>query len=1124
MEPHIRYQIIETIAQGDYATVFRAKDNELGREVAIKQIHQQYLADPKQLDRYWQEAQFLASLEHPYIMTIYDIVRERGWLILELMQGSLQQKLDGNPIDLEDLRLTLTYILHALHFLHQNNIIHGDVKPGNLLLDKNHRVKLGDFGIARRMAGDDGSVVKGTTKYMAPEVVSDQFGPVGPPSDIYSLGFSAYELMAGSHFDTLFPGLNMFGRDQQIAWMMWHSAVDRRLPEISRVLQGVPEDLAHVIEKMIEKDPAQRYKNAEKAILELRAGGEGGEEALTDEEKVAAEQVEKQAKRKRVLIIGAFAASMLMSLGLLFGERLLSSGPDPDAQEQVQGPSQGKLVSLYPDRNLIEIELADGTSVGIEVDPETDRFLVNDLKVTMLDLKPGDRLTIRRLKTADGKEFRDIEASRQLSKGLTTTIVSIDQSRAVLTLSTRDSEGNPLEVYVPSTVEIILNGSSRIGKRDARVADLKASDRVAIEHAATEDGEVASSLVALRTVSDSGYLVSVNTSRKEITYRNGLDTTAETKTFPVSPNCEFLLNDLRVLDEGKVVTLSHLKAEDRITIDHDAEVLRVDAHREFTAVGAVESLEVPQRRMVVRLKNRTRPVEFTLAPNCEIKLGDSGAFVDLPRLQSGDSVVISHMSADLKNPEARAISVTLKKNAARWAIVIVHPTYDDNRLSALPHIGTDAEAMRDSLLTLYRMQPDHLLFLEGASRRTMEQEIPNFIARMAQARQLLVYYGGHAFLTEAGVPLLAPKEFNLSNMQAAGVPLRWLIAEVEKATATEKILLLDSCHSGKKDDLKIQPSAARLVSTLKGGPTKPVSSSVTVVTSCSDEEHGLNIDNKGIFASSFVSAVGGGADRDTDHHTTPDELFSYLLSKVSERSGEVGLRQTCFRFLPDANPPRLTKATIDAVDDMLGNLRASGFDSRITAEYQAGRRSQPKEPDVSIAYALVSLKLGRTTQSLSTFEAMRASHPKRLVPYHGLAWQYFQKRLYKKGLDDLALLVAAMPDPDPEKGYHAYEKHLLQLAGKMGSFAFQVDENGELADDVALLNANVTDRGEQARKIFMEGVAQSRETANQFDDRIDKAATNQERDELERKRKQLASYALFDYDRAADYIRSRLEE
>jgi serine/threonine-protein kinase len=192
--------------------------------VAVKQIHQQFLSDPRQLERYWREAQILASLQHPNILTIYDVVRPRGWLILELMRGNLQTMTHGEPIDLDYLRTVLFGALEALQFLHSNGILHGDVKPTNLLVDARNRIKLGDFGLARRASSQEGSLLKGTTKYMAPELVSNQFGPCGPASDLYSLGFSAYELMCGSQFESLFPGLATFGRDRQIAWLMWHAA------------------------------------------------------------------------------------------------------------------------------------------------------------------------------------------------------------------------------------------------------------------------------------------------------------------------------------------------------------------------------------------------------------------------------------------------------------------------------------------------------------------------------------------------------------------------------------------------------------------------------------------------------------------------------------------------------------------------------------------------------------------------------------------------------------------------------------------------------------------------------------------------------------------------------------
>src|SRR5262249_47690038 len=147
----------------------------------------------------------------------------------------------GQPMDLNFLRVALVCALQGLKFLHSNGIVHGDIKPSNLLLDKRGWVKLGDFGLAQRATNDQGSLLKGTTKYMAPERFSDQFGPVGPQSDLYSLGFSMYELMCGSNFESLFPGLAAYGRDKQMAWMMWHATPDRQLPEIPRILQGVPD-------------------------------------------------------------------------------------------------------------------------------------------------------------------------------------------------------------------------------------------------------------------------------------------------------------------------------------------------------------------------------------------------------------------------------------------------------------------------------------------------------------------------------------------------------------------------------------------------------------------------------------------------------------------------------------------------------------------------------------------------------------------------------------------------------------------------------------------------------------------------------------------------------------------
>ncbi|RPI80823.1 MAG: serine/threonine protein kinase, partial [Planctomycetaceae bacterium] len=392
MQPHPRYQPLEKIASGSFASVYRGKDAELGREVAIKQIHDQFLSDPQQLERYWAEAQLLASYPHPNIVTIYDIVRDRGWLIMELMQTDLSRVAGKRPMDLGALRTTLAHCLRALKYLHAHGIVHGDIKPSNMMVDRRRRVKLGDFGLARRVSDEEGSLIKGTTKYMAPEVVSDEFGEVGPASDLYSLGFAAYELLCGENFESLFPGLNAYGRDRQMAWMMWHAAPDRRLPEISRVLENVPPDLAKTIQKLVAKPQSERYQTADQALSDLKVdiklvgGGEESSATLPRPKKVEPD------KMRRLMLIGAFAASALMSLAMLFWP---TGGSQPAAMPS-EGALTGVVRNVALDRGAIVLILPEGAAkeVPLGKDPKIRSSDGDRAYMPISELKPGDRLSI----------------------------------------------------------------------------------------------------------------------------------------------------------------------------------------------------------------------------------------------------------------------------------------------------------------------------------------------------------------------------------------------------------------------------------------------------------------------------------------------------------------------------------------------------------------------------------------------------------------------------------------------------------------------------------------------------------------------------------------------------------
>ena len=346
MEADSRYEILDTIATGEFAIVSRARDRDLGREVAVKQIHAQYLADPRQLARYWQEAQLLASLQHANIITIYDVVRPRGWLILELMRGSLKASAEGDPMDLDQLRMVLANCLTGLHFLHTNGVIHGDIKPSNILVAPPNRIKLGDFGLARRASNEEGSLLKGTTKYMAPELLSAQFGAVGPASDLYSLGFTAYELMVGSHFESLLPTLATFGRNRQLAWMMWHSTADVRLPEIARCWKAFPRTWPASSSRLIAKDQSQRYRSA--------GGGPAGPgrpgamnilppTADPDAEAAAAAAAR---RKKRLRTLSVLAGGVAVILGTLIMMIMLNR-PKPVHHEIVVKPLHGTVTDVF---------------------------------------------------------------------------------------------------------------------------------------------------------------------------------------------------------------------------------------------------------------------------------------------------------------------------------------------------------------------------------------------------------------------------------------------------------------------------------------------------------------------------------------------------------------------------------------------------------------------------------------------------------------------------------------------------------------------------------------------------------------------------------------------------------
>lgn len=1111
MQAPERYEIIESIASGDYATVYRGTDHELNRDVAIKQIHQQYLDDPKQLERYWQEAQLLASLQHPHVLTIYDVVRERGWLILELASGSLPNLLGGRGIDLKDLRLTLNYTLHALKAMHEHGIVHGDIKPGNMLVDRNQRVKLGDFGIARRLAGDDGSVVKGTTKYIAPEVVSDQFGAVGPHSDLYSLGFTAYELMCGEHFETLFPGLNMYGRDQQIAWMMWHSAADRRVPDVSRVLEGVPPDLAHVVQRLVEKDPAKRYQTADQVLADLSVEGEAPPSVGDPEAEKLAAAEEASAKRKRSLAIAAASCSIVLSIAMLF---LPNSGGTQDKENKsaagpvVQQPGEGSIVEIDLERNRIFVDVADGGAPkGVDVDPETDRIFVNESRATFEDLLKEDRLRIDYLSGTSGA-FKEIYATRELSTEAAGELSAIDADSLEAVLA----DGTTLVVGVNDITKYTLN------EQPSRLSLLRPQDRLTIEHrASAEGGRLALRIVALRTLSLTGTFVSGEDN--EATFRESSDSVPvpQDRTLPLATNCRVSLNGKTTDDSGRPLSTYDLRANDRVTVSYDVSVLTIEAFRDVTEIGVVTEIDYDKRTFLAMATGDGQPKNYIVAAGCRIQTQDTP--VDLYFLRAGDRVTVERKSPDPADREAAQISITPQPDPSAWAIVISYETYDNPQLPAIPAAAADRKRLQETLSLHYRIPQDQLLLEENATRTRLESRITQFLGSVEANSQVFVYFLGHGHIAANGVGYLVPQGFDVRRADSTGLPLQWLVQQVESCKAQEKLILLDTTHAVAQPP-SAYPSAVELAESVKENPRRPVSTSAYVVAACGPGQMSSKADGQGVFASVFAEALTGSADLNRNHRIDVTELFTLLSSRVPSIASASDKQQTPKLFIPDATPPRLSKEAQAAILQVTAYLHRR-IDDQLPLSYNQAITLAPNQPEPGLAMGLVLMKANRLSASQDVLSQVRTKHPQASIAHQTMAWKAFWESNYKDGLPHLEQLAKSLPAKG-DANEQQYTAHALEFAGRLSAFG-EVVKKTISSNDAAALRKTISDRGDAAKTAYRQGYVDVRERFNKLNAALKIESDPQKLARLKRDQTRIGYYVEMDYDAPEAYLRTGLE-
>ena len=192
-----RYQIMERVGRGGMASVYRARDPQLNRDVAVKVLPSFEADDPTFVERFRREAQAVAALNHPNIIQVHDFGDDKGfsYIVMEYVTGGTLHDRLGGRLPLPDVLDLITPVADALTYAHSQSIIHRDIKPANVLLDAEGRPKLSDFGLARMLEGGSGLTrpdsLLGTPEYMAPEQAmgrpADQtVGPVLPRNNCLS--------------------------------------------------------------------------------------------------------------------------------------------------------------------------------------------------------------------------------------------------------------------------------------------------------------------------------------------------------------------------------------------------------------------------------------------------------------------------------------------------------------------------------------------------------------------------------------------------------------------------------------------------------------------------------------------------------------------------------------------------------------------------------------------------------------------------------------------------------------------------------------------------------------------------------------------------------------------------
>ena len=453
-----RYELIEKIGEGGMAVVYKAKDRLLNRYVAIKILRPEFTQDEQFLDSFKRESQAAAGLQHPNIVSIYDVGRTGNinFIVMELVDGRPLSDFikENGHLDYKTTIDIAKQVASALAIAHKHQIIHRDVKPHNIMITSDGVAKLTDFGIARAVSNAtmvaDTSKIIGSVHYFSPEQARGAY--VDERSDIYSLGIVMFEMLTGR-----VP----FDGETPVEVALKH--INEDVPSPAKLVPGIPPALDKVVLKATDKYQTERYKSADEMLEALKNvefvtqmvgdrvfAGETDNKPRRDENLVApvmssrredreqemviapanprkpkAKSDDKK-KKKRAIIIGVAAAAILALFGILFVSGVIGGGSKEVTVPDVKGMSYSEAKEVLEAKGL-KIEKADEPIASQKIEkgkivsqtPSKNSKVKKGRTVRVILSAGNTELKVPDLKGLSYKEAKTLlsEMGLQISKG-----------------------------------------------------------------------------------------------------------------------------------------------------------------------------------------------------------------------------------------------------------------------------------------------------------------------------------------------------------------------------------------------------------------------------------------------------------------------------------------------------------------------------------------------------------------------------------------------------------------------------------------------------------------------------------------------------------------------------------